>query len=57
MNAKKKTRSIRSDATLEAVLERAGIPKKGIPKVLKSPTGRRVRKDVKIGTLRKRGEQ
>jgi len=51
-----KPRKIRSDAKLESVLERAGIPKKKIPKVLKTPTGRRVRKDIKIGTLRKRGK-
>ena len=47
-------RKIRKDARLEAVLERAGIPKTKQNDVLTSKTGRNVRKDIKIGTLRKR---
>ena len=50
-------RKIRSDAKLGSVLERAGIPKEKQNDVLKSKTGRNVRKDVKIDTLRKRAEK
>lgn len=50
-------RKIRSDSTLESLLERAGIPKEKQNEVLKSTTGRTVRKDVKIGTLGKRANK
>ncbi len=45
-------RKIRSDAKLEAVLKRAGVDKKA----LTTPTGRTVRKDAKVETLRKRSK-
>ncbi len=45
-------RKIRSDAKLSTVLKRAGVKKSA----LKSATGRTVRKDVKVGTLRKRSK-
>ena len=51
---KKKTRKIRKDSRLGALLDRAGIPKSKQVNVLKSKTGRKVRKDIKIETLRKR---
>lgn len=45
-------RKIRKDALLKSVLKRAGIK----PEVLKNPTGRKVRSDAKIDTLRKRSK-
>ncbi len=45
-------RKIRSDAKLSSVLNRAGVD----TKVLKNPSGRKVRKDVKIDTLRSRSK-
>jgi hypothetical protein len=45
-------RKIRKDSTLKFLLERVDVK----PAVLKNPTGRKVRSDVKIGTLRKRSK-
>jgi hypothetical protein len=50
-------RKIRKDAKLGSVLERAGIPKSKQNDVLKSKTGRAVRKDVKIDTLVQRSKK
>ena len=47
-----KPRKIRSDATIQGVMKRAGVD----PKTLETPTKRKVRKDVTIGTLRKRSK-
>jgi hypothetical protein len=47
-----KPRKIRSDAKLASVMKRAGVD----PKVLETPTHRKVRKDVTIETLRKRSK-
>jgi len=43
-------RAPRKDQTLATYLKKAGVSKKA----LKTPTGRTVRKDAKIATLRKR---
>lgn len=53
----KKTRMIRNDSTLGGLLKRAGIPKEKQNEVLTSKTGRNVRKDVTIKTLRKRANE
>jgi len=45
-------RKIRSDAKLDAVLKRAGVKKSA----LTTATGRTVRKDAKIATLRHRSK-
>lgn len=45
-------RKIRKDATLKAVLKRAGVS----PKALKTSSGRKVRSDAKVSTLRKRSK-
>jgi hypothetical protein len=46
------SRKIRDDATLKGVLKKNDID----PKVLKTTTGRRVRSDVHVETLRKRSK-
>ncbi|HOV21626.1 MAG TPA: hypothetical protein P5150_09050 [Candidatus Ratteibacteria bacterium] len=45
-------RKIRKDASLAGLLKRAAID----PKVLKTSSGRKVRKDAKVNTLRKRSK-
>lgn len=45
-------RKIRKDASLEGLLKRASIDSK----VLKTKSGRKVRKDIKVSTLRKRSK-
>jgi hypothetical protein len=45
-------RKIRADARLDAVLKRAGVKKD----TLQTASGRAVRKDVKVDTLRKRSK-
>ncbi len=45
-------RKIRSDAKFSSVLKKVGISKSS----LKSASGRTVRKDVKISTLRKKSK-
>jgi hypothetical protein len=45
-------RKIRSDATLGSLLKRAGVKKSA----LKTKSGRNVRTDTKITTLRKRSK-
>lgn len=50
-------RKIRKDSTLAGLLKRAGVPEDKQREVLKSPTGRTVRRDIQMDTLVKRAKR